>query len=273
LIALFTSSASAAVVLDQQNDLTGSGTADSTSGGYTENAQTFTVGVTGTLARIEIQAVRFFGSEGNLIVSVYNTTGNTEATRFPDSTSLASRSMAFNLVPTTGYAYQVFDFTSSAIPVTAGTVMAFGVGSTANSATGGIRSSFDQNTYAGGKAVNRVANPNGPWQNFPVQHDYGFKIYVDSAAPVATPGDFNADGAVDAADYPLWRKFLNDPSEAALNGNGDGMNGVDDGDYNLWRAHFAEPASGQAGQVPEPGTALIYLMPTLLALLPARRRN
>ena len=154
LIGLAATSLGAAEVLDQQNDLTGSAAADSTSGGFTENAQTFTVGVTGTLARIEVQIVRFFGSGGDAIVSVYNTSGG-----FPTGASLASKSLAWDPIPTTGYDYQVFDFASMSIPVTAGTVMAFGASSTTGGATGGLRSSFNVSTYAGGEAKFRQTNP------------------------------------------------------------------------------------------------------------------
>src|SRR5262245_41779641 len=90
-------SATADVVLDQQNDLTGSGSADTTSGGFLENAQTFTPGVTGTLARIEVQIVRFFGAGGDAILSVYNTSGG-----FPTGDSLGSMNLAWNSIPTTG---------------------------------------------------------------------------------------------------------------------------------------------------------------------------
>jgi hypothetical protein len=67
------------------------------------------------------------------------------------------------------------------------------------------------------------------------------------------PGDFNLDGAVDAADYVVWRKT--DGTQAG---------------YNLWRTHFGETSgSGAAGyplgasagplpeSVPEPGTIVL----------------
>jgi hypothetical protein len=67
------------------------------------------------------------------------------------------------------------------------------------------------------------------------------------------PGDFNNDGAVDAADYVVWRK--ND--------------GTQDG-YNLWQAYFGEAAGGGSvanGVVPEPATALLVLIATTLRLM------
>jgi hypothetical protein len=67
-------------------------------------------------------------------------------------------------------------------------------------------------------------------------------------------GDYNADGAVDAADYVVWRK--NDGTQAG---------------YDTWRAHFGQTAgNGTAGYplgasaeplsaVPEPATALLMI--------------
>lgn len=62
--------------------------------------------------------------------------------------------------------------------------------------------------------------------------------YEAQAPPTATPGDYNADGAVDAADYSLWR----DAYGAAVapltgaDGTGDGL--VDEADHAAWAGHF-----------------------------------
>jgi len=268
LFLLATRTAVGEVVLDQQNDVTGSATADSTNGGITELAQTFTVGITGTLNRVEVQLARFFGSGGDMVLSIYNTSGG-----LPIGPSLGSKSLPWTVIPSTGYDYQVFDLNSVSIPATAGTVMAFVLSSTSGGATGGPRNSFTLNSYPGGEAQYRTANSNDPWQAFPNSHDYGFKIYVDIAEPMATPGDFNDDGAVDAADYIVWRKNFNNPSEVSLNGNGDNMNGVDDGDYTLWRTRFGTTDSGSGGAVPEPAaiTLSIFAVGALGAITRNRR--
>jgi hypothetical protein len=52
---------------------------------------------------------------------------------------------------------------------------------------------------------------------------------------VVLPGDFNEDGAVDAADYVVWRK------------NPGGMFTADD--YDLWRANFGRLALGTVGSL------------------------
>jgi hypothetical protein len=83
------------------------------------------------------------------------------------------------------------------------------------------------------------------------------------------PGDFNADGTVDAADYIVWRNGLGTAYTQA--------------DYNYWHANFGETtgstASAPVGSfdntspaVPESVTALMMCL-GLLALCPARRKS
>ncbi|HEX2473822.1 MAG TPA: hypothetical protein VHK01_03690 [Lacipirellulaceae bacterium] len=75
------------------------------------------------------------------------------------------------------------------------------------------------------------------------------------------PGDYNQDGAVNAADYVVWRK--NDGSQTG---------------YDLWRRFFGRIASSGAttgssssAAVPEPTDIVIMLIASLAALL--RRRT
>jgi hypothetical protein len=101
-----------------------------------------------------------------------------------------------------------------------------------------------------------------------------FEGNPDAMPPAGLPGDFNADMAVNAADFVLWRKNLGAADETALHGNGDGMNGVDQGDYSLWRTNFGRTSPGGSaaalGAVPEPNSlALIVAMTGALAM---RRR-
>jgi hypothetical protein len=87
------------------------------------------------------------------------------------------------------------------------------------------------------------------------------------------PGDFNADAAVDAADYVVWRRGLGTIYSQAH--------------YDVWRANFGLAAGGGAAAalaaVPEPAT-LVLLWASLCtsygwrrdarhSLMPARRRK
>jgi hypothetical protein len=61
----------------------------------------------------------------------------------------------------------------------------------------------------------------------------------------AIAGDYNTDGAVDAADYAVWRKTLGSTSDLRADGNGNGS--VDPADLTVWKAHFGESGSRGAG--------------------------
>lgn len=90
------------------------------------------------------------------------------------------------------------------------------------------------------------------------------------------PGDFNASGNVDAADYVIWRDHLGDTNENALNGNGDGSNAVDAGDYTLWAANYGNPPASSAGlgnTVPEPGCLFLIICGAGCCGVLARRRS
>jgi len=54
------------------------------------------------------------------------------------------------------------------------------------------------------------------------------------------PGDANADGIVDAADYTVWRNTLG--SQTDLRADFDHSGTVDTPDYGVWKAHFGEVA-------------------------------
>ncbi|HEX2474904.1 MAG TPA: hypothetical protein VHK01_09165, partial [Lacipirellulaceae bacterium] len=56
------------------------------------------------------------------------------------------------------------------------------------------------------------------------------------------PGDYNADGRVDTADYIVWRSQLDDLVPAGTGADGDGNGRVDTADYNLWRSNFGAEA-------------------------------
>jgi hypothetical protein len=81
--------------------------------------------------------------------------------------------------------------------------------------------------------------------------------------PIPLPGDYNHNGAVDAADYVVWRKTEGTPAG-----------------YNAWRTHFGQPSgSGTAAvspssAVPEPAALLLITMGCFAAaLVRDNRRN
>jgi hypothetical protein len=117
-----------------------------------------------------------------------------------------------------------------------------------------------------------IGNVGGPFEIevFPVFNGLTFdviyspqSIVLEVVAANVLPGDYNQNGAVDAADYVVWRK--NDGSQ-----NG----------YNTWRTNFGATWSGSGmgaitstSAVPEPSTLLPYLFGVgLLSRTTPRRR-
>jgi hypothetical protein len=100
---------------------------------------------------------------------------------------------------------------------------------------------------------------------------------IDLRAP-STTGDYNGNGVVDAADYVLWRKTLNQPAFPAGSGADGNANGtIDSGDYDFWRARFGNSVPGGAsgavnGAVPEPASAALLLLGALFVAAFGRRR-
>lgn len=80
---------------------------------------------------------------------------------------------------------------------------------------------------------------------------FNFEMYLQAGAtlliqvPDNWPGDYNADGMVDAADYTVWRDTLNEtvPSGTAADGDENGV--VDEADYLVWRTNFGSSAGLQ----------------------------
>jgi hypothetical protein len=92
------------------------------------------------------------------------------------------------------------------------------------------------------------------------------------------PGDYNADGTVNAADYPVWRNSLNQIGFALpADGNGDGT--ITRLDYDVWKAHYGETfGSGSAADsanraVPEPPTQVLCWLAAIACALWERRRR
>jgi hypothetical protein len=96
----------------------------------------------------------------------------------------------------------------------------------------------------------------------PGMDDYILTSLIEGLAAVGVTGDFNNNGAVDAADYVLWRDggtLQNDPTP-----------GVQLEDYDVWRTNFGRTAGGGAAlsaAVPEPSTFALVALGAFTGLL------
>lgn len=136
--------------------------------------------------------------------------------------------------------------------------------------------------------IDHVVGPAGAPGPIPSPEETGFMFaYIDFddapaiVNPRALPGDFNADGRVDAADYTVWRDNvdaeaagdnLGDENEAAIAWNGDGRFGIDLGDYEVWAANYGATLPGALTSIPEP-TALALGLVAMGFLKTHRRRS
>jgi hypothetical protein len=140
---------------------------------------------------------------------------------------------------------------------------------------------FAEHRFTGRLDPNDV--PDGEIHNFS-----GIIDLLEPSGVLPPQGDFNQNGAVDAADYVLWRKTRGQAGEGlAADVTGpiiSGPNGaVDEHDYNFWRAHFGQ-STGLAGSTdssssasaaaPEPSTSLFTaILAAMVSCLNVRFRN
>jgi hypothetical protein len=95
---------------------------------------------------------------------------------------------------------------------------------------------------------------------------------------ITLPGDFSRDGAVDAADYVIWRKTFGQTVPNGFGADGTGNGTVDPTDFFVWGANFGRGAvSGAAAArseaVPEACAAVLLLVGFPLAGPLFRRRR
>jgi hypothetical protein len=101
-----------------------------------------------------------------------------------------------------------------------------------------------------------------------------YAAFEDSTAalllysPAGTPGDYNGDGLVDAADYTVWRDHLGTNANLP---NDETPGSVTSGDYMVWRSNFGQSAGSGSlslfdSAVPEP-TNLLALLTCMTGLL------
>jgi formylglycine-generating enzyme required for sulfatase activity len=99
----------------------------------------------------------------------------------------------------------------------------------------------------------------------------GFRLAtIAAASPVV--GDYNGNGAVDAADYVVWRDHLGTAFQLPNEVGGLTPGNVTPEDYDAWRARFGNiSGAGSSAAVPEPGTMMLLSIAVAFEKLRRRR--
>jgi hypothetical protein len=127
---------------------------------------------------------------------------------------------------------------------------------------------FHQQHWYGwiGIRITNEADATGEVVGWGYETEMGKSILAGATGQAAVPGDYNGNGAVDAADYAVWRDNngrMSGATAAQGDGTGDGM--VNAADYSFWRERFGTAGSGTVAgvdslaAVPEPSSLFLGL--------------
>jgi hypothetical protein len=90
-------------------------------------------------------------------------------------------------------------------------------------------------------------------------------FFADRVFSALAPGDYNADGAVNQADYTYWRSTIGLTNRLAADGNDN--NQIDGADYVVWRKSLGAAGFESGNSVPEPKSVVLMLSLTAILLL------
>lgn len=97
-------------------------------------------------------------------------------------------------------------------------------------------------------------------------------VFAAPAVIATDNADFNADMAVDGADFLTWQRGFGIATGAALaDGDANGDGAVSDADLAIWQTQFGAPAAPPIGAVPEPASLLLAASVMLLTSTSRRR--
>lgn len=118
-------------------------------------------------------------------------------------------------------------------------------------------------------SVNEPFGPTFPNVTFDfiVWTDQGLSDVSDTitytlASPPSVAGDYSGNGAVDAADYTVWRDTLGSTTDLRANGDNTGASAgvIDQADYDFWKASFPGAGAGAVAAVPEPTAVWLFVL-------------
>ena len=184
-------SATAGVLLDQSFDPQPNPTLSASANSAVDAAQTFTVGVTGTLSSIDLFLARYSSTPvGNFTIELLSTTNGTP--NEGSSAILFQESFPETSLTTTDAFFGV-DVSAAGIHVAIGDVYAIAL--FYNGIPGiewrGDASGYFKPLYTHGDGFARLHSGSNTWQSFTSSQgftgDYGFMTYVNSASSASVP--------------------------------------------------------------------------------------
>jgi hypothetical protein len=110
----------------------------------------------------------------------------------------------------------------------------------------------------------------------PFGGDYPARIYIEVSPKTSPlhPGDFDADGDVDGADFVAWQtNFPKESGATPAQGDADNDGDVDGADFVVWQTNFPFTPSGGTSAVPEPSALVLCIGLGLSALALKRRKR
>ena len=142
-------------------------------------AQSFIVGMTGILSRVEVYVNSTFVG-GELLFDIRPTTGGVP--QYSNAAALLTRTIPSSAVPQNDTAFFSIDLTESALAVAAGESLAFVLRSSGNWGFGGRT----DNPYADGQFFSRRLQSSPVWTAVP-SWDLTFVTYVETPTPNPVP--------------------------------------------------------------------------------------
>ena len=104
-------------------------------------------------------------------------------------------------------------------------------------------------------------------EDLPGEQTQQLTVNLVGEVTASTPGDYNGDGLVNAADYSVWRDTRGSTTLLAADGDGDGE--IDDDDYVVWTGGYN---ATHAQAIPEPATGASLAVAAALLARRSRRR-
>lgn len=143
-----------------------------------------------------------------------------------------------------------------------------------NATVGALASNANGTGSVAWGPINNTGVGTGTATLYAMRTNSGIQAFTFTLTPPAVAGDYNGNGAVDAADYVLWRDTEGQTVAAGSGADGDGDGTVGPGDYDFWRARFGNTSgSGSAigaAVVPEPAG---FVLVSVGAICAAGRRR